>query len=86
MSGVEMYKTDTYTNQNGAYAISYGEKEVCLVTPYTKVGHVKVTWLSSEKGKKEFALRSENTFEANLSGITCLALNHEGTILAVASE
>ena len=22
MSGVEVYKTDTYTNQNGAYAIS----------------------------------------------------------------
>ena len=40
MTGETVYKTDTCVNQNGAYAVSFGEKELCLATPHVKVGHV----------------------------------------------
>jgi len=44
-----------------------------------------VIWFASEKGKSDFKKVSEKTFEANQSGVSCLALNNIGTILAVTS-
>ena len=58
-------KIDTCENFNGAFGVSFGEKEICIATPYVKSGHVQVVWFASEKGKSDFKKVSEKWFEAN---------------------
>lgn len=65
ITGQTLVKIDTCENFNGAFGVSFGEKELCIATPHVKAGHVQVVWFASEKGKSDFKQVSEKTFEAN---------------------
>ncbi len=80
-AGQSVFKSDTCDNPSGAHAVSSGE-EFCIVTPHVKVGHVALAWFGTEKK----VLQCENTIKANDSGVSFIAINSTGTIVAIASS
>ena len=74
-----IHSIETTNNPNGILALSPKENSGVLVCPGTKPGHVHVELYDSDGG------RTKHIFEAHQNGLVCVALNHDGTLLATAS-
>lgn len=69
---------DTYENLNGIVAISSGDLISVMGFPFEEKGNVKVINFNS--------LASLPTIKAHEAKIACLCINHNGTIIATASD
>ena len=76
LNTIDMF--DTFENNNGIVSLSTGDLISVLAFPFEKKGHVKLVNLNS--------LKQPPIVEAHESGIACLSININGTLLATASD
>ena len=76
LSTIDMF--DTFENINGIVSLSSGDLISVLAFPYEKKGSVKLVNLNS--------LKQPPLVDAHESGIACLSININGTLLATASD